>query len=93
MVILMKSKNIKIKDYINKPQKDSALILHKLYDNSTQIKIPTAQELMMKRIQIDKWFNNEFKDFDEYDSTPSDETLEYCKLLGVKYEDVDPLDY
>lgn len=93
MVMLMRSKNLPIKDYINKAQRDSAPMLHKLYDKSAQIEIPTAKELMMERIQLDKWFFNELKDLDEFDGKPLDSTLEYCELLGIKYEDVKPLDY
>lgn len=97
MVMDMKSNlmNMEINkdDLINKPTRDSARRLHRLYDNSAPFEIPTAKELMLKRIQLDKWFYNEFKDLDEYDGTPSDETLEYCELLGVNYEDVEPLDY
>ena len=93
MVMLMKSKNINIKNYINKAQKDSAPLLHKLYNKSAKIEIPTAQELMMERIQLDKWFLYEFENGCEDDPPFDDEILEYCELLGIKYEDVKPLDY
>ena len=33
------------------------------------------------------------KDLDEFDGKPLDSTLEYCELLGINYEDVEPLDY
>lgn len=92
MVMLIKSKNLPIKDYIKHPQRDSAPMLHKLYNKSAQIEIPTAKELILERIQLDKWFSKEFYDVFE-DDTPSDETLEYCELLGINYEDVKPLDY
>ena len=97
MVMDMKSNHfhleIKKKDLINKPTRDSARTLHNLYDNSAPFEIPGAKELMLHRIQLDKWFYNKFKDIDEFDGTPCDETLEYCKLLDVNYEDVAPLDY
>lgn len=84
---------IKKKDLINKPIRDSARTLHKLYDKSAPFKIPTAKELMLHSIQLDKWFANKFKDIDEYDETPGDDILEYCELLDVNYEDIAPLDY
>lgn len=97
MVMNMKLNHLDMKinkeDLINKPTRDSARTLHKLYDNSAPFKIPTAKELMLHRIQLDKWFANKFKDIDEYDGTPGDETLEYCELLDVNYEDVEPLNY
>ena len=72
---------------------ESARTLHKLYDNSAPFKIPTARELMMDSIQLDKWFFNLLKDSGESDGKPCDETLEYCEILNINYEDVEPLDY
>ena len=50
MVIIMQSKNINhcIHDYINKPQRNSAQKLHKLFNqDSAPFQIPTARELII----------------------------------------------
>ena len=93
----MKSNHLNMKinkeKLINKPTRDSARILHLLYDKSAPFEIPGAKDLILQIIQLDKWFFDLYEDADESDGTPSDETLEYCELIGVDYEDVPPLDY
>lgn len=64
-----------------------------LYNTNAPFKIPTAKELIMDSIQLDKWSFNQLKDAGESDGKPYDETLKYCELLDVNYEDVEPLDY
>lgn len=83
--------NISKEDLMHKAKRESAPKLHKLYNNSAPFKIPTAKELMMQFIQLDKSLFNELKEVYQDDGIISDETLEYCKLLDVNYEDVEPL--
>ena len=66
MVIIMQSKNINhcIHDYINKPQRNSAQKLHKLFNQySAPFQSPTARELIIEKLTWWKWFEKEYQDY------------------------------
>ena len=89
MVIVMQSKNINqaINDYIHKPQRDSAPKLHKLFNNSSPVEIPTARDIILERLTWNKWFAKEFDFCSGFDEDA--ESQELCKLINVDWNDLD----
>ena len=80
-----------ISDYFHKPGIETARTLHKLYNTST-CDVPSAEQIAMKCLRLEKYFRNEFKDVVEFN--PNDnETMELCMLLDVDFEDVEPIRY
>jgi len=91
MVIIMQSKNINhaINQYINKPQRQSAPTLQKLFNqDSAQFQIPTARELIIEKLTWYKWFEKEYQDlcipFSE-----DKECQELCNLINIDWQDLD----
>lgn len=91
MVIIMQSKNINhcIHDYINKPQRNSAQKLHKLFNqDSAPFQIPTARELIIEKLTWWKWFEKEYQDLCIPFSEDA-ESKELCKLINIDWQDLD----
>lgn len=91
MVIVMRLNHLSgdIKDFIHKPQRESAHKLHKLFDkNSAPFKIPTARELILESLQFDKWCSIEYAELCG-DIGDSAEIQELCKLINVDWQDID----
>ena len=86
----MKSKNINqaINDYIHKPQRDSAPKLHQLFNNNSQVEIPSAYDIILERLTWNKWFTIELKDLCVPFSEDK-ESQELCKLINVDWNDLD----
>ena len=74
-------------NYVTKPTKNTARALHKLY-NVPQCNIPTAEQIAMHHLRLDKYFREKLKDLGNFNDN---ETMELCMLLDVDFEDVDPI--
>lgn len=76
---------------MHKSQRDSAPLLHKLYDNdSAPFEIPTARELIIEKLTWFKWFEIEHEDFLHGVKFSEDaESQELCKLANVDWQDLD----
>ena len=79
-----------VDNYFYKPRMHTARQLHKLY-NQEYLNVPSVEDLILESIRIEKGFNAFMKDFIDND-TDSD-VLELCMLIGVDYEDVEPMDF
>ena len=74
---------------MHKSQRDSAPLLHKLYDNdSAPFEIPTARELIIEKLTWWKWFEKEYNDLCVPFSEDA-ESQELCNLINVDWQDLD----
>lgn len=89
MVIVMKLNHVNMNNYLHKPSKDTAIKLHKLYE-SDSVHVPTAEQIVIHHLRLDKYFREEFKEIMEYDAN-DESTMELCDLIGVDFEDVKPI--
>ena len=90
MVIVMQSKNINhcIHDYIHKPRRDSAQSLHRFYNkNASPVRIPTASELILERLQFAKWCSIEYDFCGGIDEDV--ELQELCQAINIDWNDID----
>ena len=89
MVMIMKLENIKVIDYIKKPQRDSTPKLHKLFNqDSAPFPLPTAKELIIEKLTWFKWFDTKYPDI-SISFTEDEESQELCNLIGIDWDDLD----
>ena len=89
-MIVMQSKNTNhtINAYIHKPRVDSAPKLQSLFNkNASPIKIPTARELILERLQFYKWSALEYEMFAGIDEDV--ELQELMKAINIDWNDID----
>ena len=86
MVKIMRLRSLNGNSFINKPQRDSAPKLHKLFNNNAPFEIPTAREKKKKKVTWYKWFSIEHADIvGGIDA----ESQELCDLINVDWNDLD----
>lgn len=88
--MIMKLKDFHKEDLIHKPTIRTARTLHKLYE-SNKVHVPSIKELIIKRISICKYFDDNV--YCEYDKDDLQEDFELCNLIGIDYDDIDPIDF
>lgn len=85
MVIMM---HINKQDLLHKPRLDSAPTLHRLFDkDSAPIKIPSAYDLILERLQFYKWSALEYELFCDIENDV--ELQELMKAINIDWNDID----
>ena len=83
-VMILKNTN----QYISKTNRLSAPKLHKLFNNSQCVEIPTARDIILEHLTWRKWFKIELKDL-ELSFDDDAECQELCKLINIDWQDLD----
>lgn len=85
--------HIRTKDLIQKPQREHAIALHKLY-TMEQLNVPSVKDIIIKRISLTKHFNEFLGDLDEFEVNEDEmlEEIEMCNFLGIDYDGIVPYD-
>lgn len=80
-------------DLIHKPQREQAIALHKLYSIGN-IDVPSVEDIIIKRISLTKYFNDLFKDYNDFEVNEDEmnEEIALCNFLDIDYDGIVPYD-